>query len=138
MIIDHIGLVVRSIEDGLKQWINLFGYRQMTAVVHNTRQKVRVVFLEKDSSVIVKLIEPTDPESPAFVMAKRGGGMHHLCFKVDDLLQGITDLQKKGARLLNKPQPGEAFCEEDIAFLYAKNGLNIELIETDKKANLLK
>lgn len=134
MIIDHIGIAVRSLEDGIAHWERVFGYRQVTDIVVNTRQKVRVVFLEKDNSLQVKLIEPTDETSPIHRFAGRGGGLHHLCFRCEELGQEIDRLTGQGLRVLAAPQPGEAFDNEDIAFIFAQMGLNIELIETDKRA----
>jgi len=49
----------------------------------------------------------------------------------------LDNLTKKRLRVLAAPQPGEAFENENIAFLFAKNGLNIELIDTDKRASLI-
>ncbi len=137
MNIDHIGIVVKSMDEGIKQWTEMFGYSQKTEVVVNTRQKVKVVFMHKPDSLMIKLIEPTDEFSSVFVFANKGGGLHHLCFKCSDLQYGVAGLREKGAILLVKPQPGEAFENENIAFLLAKNNLNIELIDTDKIAAII-
>ena len=137
MIIDHIGIVVKDIEIGIKHWEEVFGYTQMTKIVTNTRQKVKVVFLQKKDSTLIKLIEPSAEDSPIFVFAKKGGGLHHLCFKCSDMDKQLEICKEQRIRILAEPQPGEAFDNENIAFLYAKHGLNIELIETDKKAELL-
>jgi len=139
MIIDHLGLVVRSIEKGIDHWEKVFGYKQMTEIVLNTRQKVKVVFLEKENSLTVKLIEPSDETSTIYAFAQKcgGGGLHHLCFKCDELDEEIANLRDKGLRLITSPQPGEAFDNEKIAFIYAQQGLNIELIDTDKKARII-
>ena len=137
MIIDHIGLVVRNLEKGIAHWRDLFGYVQATEIVVNTRQKVRVVFLEKKDSILIKLTEPTDETSPIYQFAKKGGGLHHLCFRTRDMEHTIDRLTGRGLRLLAGPEPGEAFDNEAIAFLFAKHGLNIELIETNKKAGRL-
>ena len=134
MVIDHLGIVVTSIEEGISHWENVFGYRQMTDVVVNSRQKVKVVFLAKEQSITVKLIEPVDETSPAYRLAKRGGGLHHLCFKCENIDRQIDQLTQKGLRVLSQPAPGEAFENENIAFIFAKQGLNMELIDTDKKA----
>ena len=91
--------------------------------------------MEKEGSIDIKLIEPTDESSPIFQFAKRGGGLHHLCFKCDDVEKKIEELQNLGCRVIAKAQPGEAFENEKIAFLFSGNGLNIELIDTDKRAN---
>jgi len=137
MIIDHIGIVVNSIEEGIESWGKLFGYQQMTEVVTNTRQKVKVVFLKKEDSMSIKLIEPTDSTSPIYMFARRGGGLHHLCFKCRNQNESLADLAAKGARILVPPQPGEAFENENISFVYANHGLNIELIDTEKRAKKL-
>jgi methylmalonyl-CoA/ethylmalonyl-CoA epimerase len=134
MIIDHIGIAVRSLDQAIRQWETVFAYRRMTEPVVNTRQKVRVVFLQKEGSISVKLIEPTDETSPIFDFAKRGGGLHHLCFKCESLSGEMERMKVLGLRVLAAPQPGEAFENEDIAFVYAGHGLNIELVDTDKRA----
>jgi methylmalonyl-CoA/ethylmalonyl-CoA epimerase len=131
--VDHIGIVVRSLDTGMQLWKEQFGYHQATEPVINTRQKVRVVFLEKPGSVQVKLIEPTEPASPVFNIAQRGGGLHHLCFNVGNLDEAIDHLKKHGGRLVAPPQPGEAFDDEPIAFVLAQSGLNVELISTTKR-----
>jgi len=137
MIIDHIGIVVKSIEEGIDRWEKLFKYKQMTEIVTNTIQKVRVVFLNKEGSVLIKLVEPLDDSSPISNFTKKGGGMHHICFKCDDLNYELDRFKSLGIRVLTAPQPGEAFCNEKIAFIHAKEGLNIELIETEKKKGIL-
>lgn len=134
MIIDHIGMVVKSLQNGIEHWENVFEYRKMTEIVINSRQKVRVVFLCKENSLTVKLIEPLDETSPVHKFALKGGGLHHICFKCNDMNKEIRRLGEMGLRTLMPPQPGEAFENENIAFIYAKHGLNIELIETDLKA----
>ena len=134
MVIDHLGIVVASIEEGVAHWENVFGYRQMTDVVINSRQKVKVVFLSKERSLTVKLVEPIDRTSPAHNLARRGGGLHHICFRCEDIDRELSRLTQMGLRVLRKPEPGEAFENEKIAFVYGKLGLNLELIDTDKKA----
>ena len=137
MVVDHIGIAVRSIEEGVDFWRRAFGYEPVTDVVVNTRQKVRVIFLGKQQSIDIKLIEPTDETSPIYGFAKRGGGLHHLCLRCGSLDAELARLSLLGLRVLCPPEPGEAFENELIAFVYAQHGLNIELIETDKRAGRL-
>jgi len=134
MIIDHIGIAVKSIDKGIAHWQEVFGYKQATEMVVNTRQKVQVVFMEKEGSLTVKLISPSDEKSPLHKFLAKGEGLHHLCFKCDNLEDGLSYLQGKGLRIISPSQPGEAFANENIAFLFGKMGLNIELIDTDKRA----
>lgn len=133
MLIDHIGIVVRSLEQGIRQWEELFGYSRNSDIVTNSRQKVRVVFLHKKDSLTVKLLEPCGTDSPVSAFARKGGGLHHICFRCEDLDTQIPYLKAKGVRLLVPPQPGEAFGNHEIAFLFAENNVHLELIDTTVK-----
>lgn len=137
MVIDHIGIVVKDITKGIDHWIKVFGYTQKTEVVVNSRQKVKVTFMKKGNSLTIKLIEPIDETSPIYSFARKGGGLHHLCFKCEDINSQLEDFSQKGLRVLTPPQPGEAFENENIAFIFARQGLSIELIDTDKKAAII-
>ena len=137
MVVDHIAVVVRSIEQAMPLWIEAFGYAAMTAPVVNSRQRVRIQFLSREGSITIKLVEPLDAASPAHVVAARGGGLHHLCFRCESVPREVERLERAGMRVLSGPEPGEGFDNELIAFVYAGHGLNVELIDTDKKARLL-
>lgn len=133
MHIDHVAIAVRSVESAADRLANLIGYRRRTAVVTNTRQKVNVLFLSKQGSLDIKLIEPSAPDSPLWGFLKRGEGLHHLCFKVVDVDAACQDLAAAGARVIAAPEPGEAFDDHLIAFCYLGIGLNAELIDTDAR-----
>jgi methylmalonyl-CoA/ethylmalonyl-CoA epimerase len=137
MKIDHICFAVKNLREGILYWNNVFGYKQMTGIVTNTRQKVKVTFLCKEDSITIKLIEPLESNISLVNFVNRGGGFHHLCFKCDDLDDQLADLNKKGLLTLVPPQEGEAFNNNKIAFLLAKYALNIELIDTDEKAEMI-
>ncbi len=135
MIVDHICFAVKDIKEGIEDWTGAFGYRQMTEIVINSRQKVRVVFLEKENSITIKLIEPLSDNASVLNFVQKGGGFHHLCFKTEDGLDhSISELKTRGLISLVPPQPGEAFENENIAFLLTRFGINVELIATDRKA----
>lgn len=137
MIIDHVGIAVKSLEKGIEHWENAFGYKQATEIVENKRQKVKVAFMEKRDSLTVKLISPSTEDSPLHEFLAKGEGLHHLCFKCENLDDSLDELKRKGLRVITPPQPGEAFDNEDIAFMFGKMGLTIELIATDKRAKRL-
>ena len=137
MNIDHIGVVTKSIDKSINEWKVIYGYRQFTHLVINTKQKVKVVFLKKEGSVDIKLIEPTDETSPIYKFALRGGGLHHLCFKTDNIHTSIQIMNSQKCMTISPPQPGEAFENENIAFLLAPGNLNIELIDTEKRAGII-
>jgi methylmalonyl-CoA/ethylmalonyl-CoA epimerase len=137
LVLDHVGIAVRSLDDAIDRWRTVFGYHQATEIVLNTRQQVRVVFMEKDGSLPVKLVEPAGPTSPAAALVRRGGGLHHLCFRAQSVGPELARLEALGLRLIASPAPGEAFEDEPIAFMYAGDGLNIELIDTLRRARRL-
>jgi methylmalonyl-CoA/ethylmalonyl-CoA epimerase len=136
MIIDHICIAVKDIEEGIAYWEKVFGYKQMTGIVINSLQKVKVVFLRKENSLTIKIIEPLKDNQSLVNFVSRGGGFHHICFKCDNINDGLKELREKGLITLVQPQPGEAFNNHNIAFLLARYGLNIELIDTDEKADI--
>ena len=137
MQIDHIAVAVRSIDAAAERLSALLGYVRKTTKVTNSRQKVNVVFLSKQASLDIKLIEPSDAESPLWDFVRKGGGLHHLCFKVPDVATACADLAGKGARVIAQPAPGEAFDDHLIAFLYLGLGLNVEVIDTDARRGSL-
>jgi methylmalonyl-CoA/ethylmalonyl-CoA epimerase len=137
MTIDHICIAVKNLEEGISYWKDAFGYQRRTEMVINTLQKVKVTFLEKKDSLPVKLIEPLDDNISLVNFVNRGGGFHHICFKCENIDKGLAELKEKGLITLVAPQPGEAFNNNRIAFLLARYGLNIELIDTDERAGLL-
>src|SRR5665647_646890 len=92
MIIDHICFAVKNIEEGIEYWDKVFDYKQMTEIVINSLQKVKVIFLKKKESLIVKLIEPLEDNQSLLNFVNRGGGFHHICFKCDNIDDELTDL----------------------------------------------
>jgi catechol 2,3-dioxygenase-like lactoylglutathione lyase family enzyme len=137
MHLDHVCIAVRSIDAASPRLCQVLGYRPKTRTVQNTRQKVNVQFLGRDGSLDLKLIEPSGEASPLWQFLRRGEGLHHLCFMTDDTTDALGRLQALGLRVLAAPQPGEAFDDALIAFGYAGFGLNVELIDTDSRRDLL-
>lgn len=138
MIIDHICIAVKSIKKTRSRLCNILKYQVKTLPTLNTAQDVNVQFLSKSGSLDIKLIEPASRNSPLINFLKsRGEGLHHLCFSSDDVNDSLHTLESNGARITTDPIPGEAFDNELIAFAYIAGGLNIEIIDTDKRRNLL-
>jgi methylmalonyl-CoA/ethylmalonyl-CoA epimerase len=132
--IDHIAIAVRSVDQAADRLCSLFGFQRTTLKVANTRQKVNVMFLGKAGSLPIKLIEPASDDSPLSAFVNKGGGLHHLAFKSDAPVEiACADLAARGARVIAAPAPGEAFDDQLIAFLYLGLGLNIEVIDTDRR-----
>ncbi|MBE0675617.1 MAG: VOC family protein [Bacteroidales bacterium] len=138
MVIDHICFAVKNLGEAIDYWHRIFGYEQMTEVVENSLQKVKVVFVKKEGSTLIKLIEPVEGNTSLQNFVNRGGGFHHICFRCNDIKATMADLNSKGLLTLVPPQPGEAFNNHNIAFLLAKHGINVELIDTYEKAAVLR
>lgn len=137
MTLDHIGIAVRRVDEAADRFCTVLGYRRKTETVTNTRQQVNVLFLSKEGSLDLKLIEPSDESSPLWGFVKKGGGLHHLCFKVPDVTSSCEELRELRVRVVAPPAPGEAFDDHSIAFGYLGFGTAIELIDTDARRALL-
>jgi methylmalonyl-CoA/ethylmalonyl-CoA epimerase len=137
MTVDHLAIAVRNLEEAADRFCALLGYSRATEKVTNTRQDVEVMFLRKIGSLTIKLISPASASSPLWETLRKGGGLHHVCFKVADVDEACRSLTERGARVITPPQPGEAFDDHLIAFLYAGFGLNIEVIDTDRRRGVI-
>jgi methylmalonyl-CoA/ethylmalonyl-CoA epimerase len=125
--LDHIGIAVKSLD--VARIYELLGLSIEHVEVVET-QRVKTAFLPAGDANL-ELLEPTTPDSPvAKFIEKRGEGIHHLCFRVDDIEAHLERLKAAGYRLINEaPVPGAHGCR--VAFLHpaAGNGVLIELSE---------
>ena len=117
MILHHIGIVVKNIQESLGELTNYLNFESTTVPSLVGSQKVNICFL-KTNNVFLELIEPAQENSPISDFVKKGGGYHHLCFEVDDIHQEVEKMVKSGARLVVKPVIG--FENRLIAFLFLK------------------
>jgi len=131
--INHIAIAVRSIDERRGFYEQVLGAR-FEGIEEVTSQKVRVAFLvvgEAGHEVRLELLEATGPDSPvAAFIQKRGEGLHHLAFAVDDLERRLRELGQQGVRLIDEePRPGAHGTE--IAFLHpqASGGVLTELCQ---------
>jgi methylmalonyl-CoA/ethylmalonyl-CoA epimerase len=125
--IDHIAIAVQSLTEALEVYSGLLGL-PVSVVEEIVEQKTRVALLPIGESRI-ELLEPTADDSPvARFLARRGEGIHHICFRVEDLAEELERLKSAGMRLIDEhPMIGAGGCR--IAFLHpsAANGVLIEL-----------
>lgn len=130
--IDHIGIAVRSIEKATELFSNLLGLK-VTGEERVEGQKVKVAFLPLGDSEL-ELLESTEPEGPiARFIEKKGEGIQHIAFRVDNIEKTLEKLKKEGVRLIDeKPRYGAGGAK--IAFLHPKdtNGILIELSERNE------
>ena len=130
--IDHIGIAVRNIEKTSKLLSNILGLKVASEEIVE-EQKVKVAFLPLGDSEL-ELLESTSPEGPiARFIEKKGEGIQHIAFRVNNIEEVLEKLKKEGVRLIDeKPRYGAGGAK--IAFLHPKdtNGILVELCERDK------
>lgn len=127
-VLDHIGIAVASIE--ASRIYEDLGLEIADEELVET-QKVRTAFIPVGDSN-VELLEPTTDDSPiAKFLQKRGPGIHHICFRVDDIDAKLRELGEKGYELINEVAvPGAHGCR--VAFLHPRAGEGV-LIELSEK-----
>lgn len=128
--IDHIGIAVNSIETGKRFWKDILGL-DFEGSETVEEQKVTTAFFPVGDSE-VELLESIDPDGPiARYLEKKGEGIQHVAFCVDNVEASLKELKEKGIKLIDeKPRKGAGGAK--IAFLHPKstNGVLIELCES--------
>lgn len=114
MKLHHIGIVVPKISSSLGEITKYIKFETIGLPLPVGSQKVNVCFL-KAGEVFLELIEPVEENSPVFEFARKGGGIHHICFEVKDIHGQVKEMTKKGATVLVNPVVG--FDERLIAFV---------------------
>jgi len=115
--IHDVGIVVPNLEKAMSFWQGLIGLPLVkTAVVQD--QGVRAALLKAGESEI-ELLEPLEPENGVGkFLARRGGGLHHVCFETQDVAGELSRARAKGIQLIDQqPRPGLAGL---ICFLHPK------------------
>lgn len=127
--IDHIGVAVESLEKGFEVYKHM-GWTDMETEVVPT-EKVKTGFIKFENNVSVELLEPTTPDSViGKFLAKRGPGIHHICYRVKNIEKVMEKLKNEGVRLLDeKPRKGAHNCM--VCFIHPSscNGVLVELSE---------
>ena len=127
--IEHIGIAVNCLEDASLLYEKLLGvpaYKQEEII----SEGVKTVFFKNGPNKI-ELLEATNPESPiAKFISKKGEGIHHIAFEVDDIVSEIARLKKEGFVVLNEI-PKNGADNKLVVFLHPKstNGVLIELCQ---------
>ena len=127
--IDHLGIAVKSINEGKKFWGDLLGLWLEESEAMNAEKLITTFFPIGESEI--ELLESTDPEGPiGRFLEKRGEGIHHVAFRVENIEEALKELKEKGIRLIDEtPRAGARGAK--IAFLHPKstNGVLVELCE---------
>ncbi|MFZ0547176.1 MAG: methylmalonyl-CoA epimerase [Candidatus Promineifilaceae bacterium] len=127
--ISHIAIVVPDLDEATTFWVEALGL-PLQHMEHVPDQGVDVAFLPSGESEI-ELLEPcTSDSGVARFMEKRGPGMHHICFEVDNIENVLERLRQKGVPLINE-EPTIGTGGKKIAFIHPKGtgGVLVELYE---------
>ncbi len=114
--INHLGIATPGLDEALARMARLFDL----AAEHTEdvpEQKVKTAFFPVGESTL-EFLESTDPEGPiGKFLLKRGPGIHHVCFEVDDIDAAVAQLLAKGVRMIDQsPRNGAHGCR--VAFLH--------------------
>lgn len=127
--IDHLGIAVTSIDQKKNFWMDALGL-ELEGIETVEEQKVTTAFLPVGESE-VELLESTAPDGPvAKYIEKRGEGIQHVAFRVENIEQALEELKQKGIALIDQaPRKGAGGAK--IAFLHPKatSGVLVELCE---------
>ena len=128
----HVGFVVESIAKTAEGFAASLDAEWDGHIIHDPHQEVRVSFLRSRvaGDPLVELVEPVGEHSPVQGFLKRAGGLHHLCYQVGNLDEQLRRSRHAGAVIARPPMPAVAFGGRRIAWVYTKNRLLIEYLES--------
>ena len=121
--IEHIGIAVANLDEAINYWENVMGLKCYN-IEEVVDQKVKTAFF-KVGEVKIELLEPTSPESTiATFLEKKGPGVHHIAFAVDNTDEALADVENLGVKLIDKKarQGAEGLR---IGFLHPKSTMGI-------------
>jgi methylmalonyl-CoA/ethylmalonyl-CoA epimerase len=130
--VDHIGIAVKSIEEAKKLYQDVLGLKHAGSETVEEQQVTTAFFPVGDTEV--ELLESTSPDGPvAKHIEKRGEGVQHIAFRVDDIDEALEQLKAMGIQLIDQ-QPRRGAGGAKIAFLHPKStfGVLVELCERDE------
>ena len=131
--IEHIGIAVKSLDEAIPFYEKVLGL-ECYAIEEVIDQKVKTAFFMVGQTKI-ELLESTDPEGPiGKFIQKKGEGMHHIAFAVNDINSSLAELKKNNIKLIDETTRKGAE-DLNIAFLHPKsaNGVLIELCTNAKE-----
>lgn len=99
--IEHIGIAVENLEESIKYYENVLGLKCYT-IEEITDQKVKTAFFMVGQTKI-ELLESTSPDGPiGKFVEKKGQGMHHIAFAVDNATEALKTIEESGIQLIDK------------------------------------
>jgi methylmalonyl-CoA/ethylmalonyl-CoA epimerase len=133
----HVGIVVASIADTAEGFARSLGIDWNHEIIHDPLQQARVTFLRSDRSnePAIELVEPAGEGSPLLRFLAHGGGLHHVCYEVDNLRAQLQHSRAVGCLIVKQPLPAVAFGGRLIAWVYSPQKLLVEYLERDSHSD---
>lgn len=135
--IEHLGIVVKDLEQSNALFAKLLGEPHYK-IEEVPSEGVRTSFFKSGPNKI-ELLEATNPDSPITkFLEKKGEGIHHIAFAVDDIVSEIERLKKEGFTVLNET-PKKGADNKWVSFLHPKttNGVLVELCQEIREEETL-
>lgn len=127
--VDHIGFAVRNIDDAVAFYSQTFGVSEWERIAMPERHMA--VAATHVGGMLLELIAPTSDEASfAKYLSERGPGMHHVAYRVEDIVAALADAKARGVQLIDEtPRPG--LHDTLVAFLHPKScqGVLVELVQ---------
>ncbi len=129
--LNHVAIAVPDLEKGIHLYAELLGAK-VSKPLDLPEHGVRVVFIELPNTKI-ELLEPLGEKSPiaAFLNKNPAGGMHHVCYEVDDIIAARDKLVAEGVQVLGDGEPKTGAHGNPVVFLHPRDGLGT-LIELEQ------
>ena len=129
--LNHVAIAVKNLEASAEVYRGSLGAK-VTAPQRLDEHGVTVVFVELPNTKI-ELLEPIGPQSPIakFLDKNPDGGIHHVCYEVDDIIAARDKLKASGARVLGDGEPKIGAHGKPVLFLHPKDFLGT-LVELEQ------
>jgi methylmalonyl-CoA/ethylmalonyl-CoA epimerase len=131
----HVAIAVRNIDEVEKLYETALGLKVHHREVVEEQGVKSSMLVPEDGGTAVELLEPLSDNSPiSNFLEKRGEGIHHICFIVDNIQSALNRLKEQGVQLIDE-SPRQGAYGAKVAFIHPKamNGVLIELAEMPKK-----
>ena len=121
--IEHIGIAVSNLEEAIKYWEEVMGLK--CYIIEEVADQIVKTAFFKVGEVKIELLEATSPDSTiASFIEKKGAGVHHIAFAVENTDQALKDAEEKGVKLIDK-QARKGAENLNIGFLHPKSTMGV-------------
>lgn len=124
--LDHIAIATPNLDESLKMFEQALGIR-CEHVEELPERGIKVAFLPVGNTRIELVTPMREGSEVSAFLEKRGGGIHHIALRTDDVDRGVAELKAKGVKMAQDPSPGAHGCR--VAFVHPKatGGVLLEL-----------